>query len=259
MFSNGPKMTNADEVPPPPIEVLIKTKWYRGTGAVKDSHFGISLDDDQPEGPLAAEDRSRTEKIPDGKRTVKVAKEPGQGLGISIKGGRENKMPILISKIFKGMAADATGGALHVGDAILCVDGKDLSGATHDEAVQVLKATGTHVKMEVKYMREVTPYFQKAMLLADVGWENCPQFLSSSTANGEAHADFQSPNSEMKWTPLHLACITRDHLAGSGGAADDGSAGTGGASSNLSFELHSPNRKSSIFLRVASVNDLDYW
>lgn len=31
------------------------------------------------------------------------------GLGISIKGGVENKMPILISKIFTGMAADLTG------------------------------------------------------------------------------------------------------------------------------------------------------
>ena len=41
-----------------------------------------------------------------------------QGLGISIKGGRENRMPILISKIFKGMAADSTG-KLFIGDAIV--------------------------------------------------------------------------------------------------------------------------------------------
>ena len=40
-------------------------------------------------------------------------------------GGVENKMPILISKIFPGMAADLTG-ALHVGDAIFSVDGVDL-------------------------------------------------------------------------------------------------------------------------------------
>jgi hypothetical protein len=44
-------------------------------------------------------------------------------LGVS--GGIENKMPILISKIFPGMAADLTG-RLHVGDAILSVDGHDL-------------------------------------------------------------------------------------------------------------------------------------
>ena len=47
------------------------------------------------------------------------------------------------------MAADATGGALNVGDAIISVDGKDLSAASHDEAVQALKSTGNTVKMEV--------------------------------------------------------------------------------------------------------------
>ena len=55
----------------------------------------------QPDGPLAADERARADKIPEGKRVVKVTKAAGQGLGISIKGGRENKMPILISKIFK--------------------------------------------------------------------------------------------------------------------------------------------------------------
>lgn len=40
------------------------------------------------------------------KRTVRISKEEQEGLGISIKGGRENKMPILVSKVFRGMAAD---------------------------------------------------------------------------------------------------------------------------------------------------------
>jgi C-terminal processing protease CtpA/Prc len=46
-------------------------------------------------------------------------------------GGIENKMPILISKIFPGMAADLTG-RLHVGDAILSVDGHDLRYRYHE-------------------------------------------------------------------------------------------------------------------------------
>lgn len=59
-------------------------------------------------------------------------------------------MPILISKIFKGLAADQTE-ALFVGDAILSVNGEDLSSATHDEAVQVLKKTGKEVVLEGKH------------------------------------------------------------------------------------------------------------
>lgn len=58
-------------------------------------------------------------------------------------------MPILISKIFKGLAADQTE-ALYVGDAILSVNGFDLREATHDEAVQALKKTGKEVILEGK-------------------------------------------------------------------------------------------------------------
>ncbi|KAG7244854.1 hypothetical protein INR49_029873 [Caranx melampygus] len=89
------------------------------------------------------------ETITNVKRTVRVTKQDVGGLGISIKGGRENKMPILISKIFKGLAADQTE-ALYVGDAILSVNGYDLREATHDEAVQALKKTGKEVILEGK-------------------------------------------------------------------------------------------------------------
>lgn len=60
-------------------------------------------------------------------------------------------MPILISKIFKGLAADQTE-ALYVGDAILSVNSYDLREATHDEAVQALKKTGKEVILEGERM-----------------------------------------------------------------------------------------------------------
>lgn len=87
------------------------------------------------------------EAVSNKKRCVKVLKQELGGLGISIKGGKENKMPILISKIFKGLAADQTQ-ALYVGDAILAVNGTDLRDATHDEAVQALKRAGKEVLLE---------------------------------------------------------------------------------------------------------------
>jgi hypothetical protein len=98
--------------------------------------------------------------IDQNRRSVRVVKTDSSGLGISIKGGKENKMPILISKIFKGMAADLTG-QLFVGDAILSVNGIDLSNSTHDEAVQILKKAGKVVEMEVRYIKEVMPYFAR--------------------------------------------------------------------------------------------------
>ncbi|VDP03958.1 unnamed protein product, partial [Schistosoma margrebowiei] len=106
--------------------------------------------------------RHHHQDISTAKRLVRITKEELNGLGISIKGGRENKTPILISKIFKGMAAEQTG-QLNVGDAILSVNGEDLRNSTHDEAVRALKRAGRIVELEVKHMHEVTPYFRSLL------------------------------------------------------------------------------------------------
>lgn len=92
-------------------------------------------------------------------RKVWVVKQESGGLGISIKGGRENKMPILISKIFPGLAADQSR-ALRVGDAILSVNGSDLREATHDQAVQALKKAGKEVTLEGKRIRRARGFCQ---------------------------------------------------------------------------------------------------
>lgn len=116
-----------------------------------------------PSSPVQSVSPSKFQLVPDEianqpKRFVRVHKTDTAGLGISIKGGRENKMPILISKIFAGMAVDMTG-QLYVGDAILTVNGVDITDASHDEAVQLLKKTGKSVDLEVKYLKEIMPYF----------------------------------------------------------------------------------------------------
>lgn len=53
-------------------------------------------------------------------RMIQIRRSKDGGLGLSIKGGSEHRLPILISKINKDQAADATG-QLFVGDAIIKV------------------------------------------------------------------------------------------------------------------------------------------
>lgn len=49
---------------------------------------------------------------------MKIVRDDKTGLGLSIKGGAEHNLPIMISQIFKDQAADKTG-KLFVGDAII--------------------------------------------------------------------------------------------------------------------------------------------
>ncbi|XP_064599104.1 beta-1-syntrophin-like [Liolophura sinensis] len=165
------------------------------------------------------------------KRAVRVVKEEQNGLGISIKGGKENKMPILISKIFKGMAADKTE-KLYVGDAILSVNGEDLREASHDEAVKALKKAGKVVDLEVKYLREVTPYFnRKSVLLTDVGWGGSQDHGRESTSLNNW--------TESKTIPLRLCYLCKN---------------TTMTDADRILEFHSPDGKSCVMLRFPDIN-----
>ncbi|UYV68041.1 GOPC [Cordylochernes scorpioides] len=72
-------------------------------------------------------------------RTVNLYKEENEFLGISITGGMEKGVPILISHIEPDQPA-ARSKELYVGDAILSANGIDLRNALHEDAVKVLSS-----------------------------------------------------------------------------------------------------------------------
>ncbi len=72
-------------------------------------------------------------------RNVLVKKGESQGIGISITGGKDVGVPIIISQIHPNSPAQECG-LLYVGDAILSVNGIDLKSAHHQEAVQILSS-----------------------------------------------------------------------------------------------------------------------
>ncbi|XP_067613658.1 beta-1-syntrophin isoform X2 [Eurosta solidaginis] len=180
------------------------------------------------------------------KRYVRIIKLETNGLGISIKGGRENRMPILISKIFPGMAADQAK-ALYVGDAILSVNGEELREATHDEAVRALKRAGRVVELEVKFLREVTPYFRKASIISEVGWELQRAFLCplGPGASTSPPAPKITPRADTRYIPLQLT-----HLARNLKYIDP---------ENRCIELHSPDGVHSCILRASDSAEALIW
>eukprot|EP00112_Aurelia_sp_Birch-Aquarium-sp1_P023506 Seg703.5 transcript_id=Seg703.5/GoldUCD/mRNA.D3Y31 product="Golgi-associated PDZ and coiled-coil motif-containing protein" protein_id=Seg703.5/GoldUCD/D3Y31 len=61
-------------------------------------------------------------------RMVEIRREKSEGLGVSITGGKEHGVPILVSEIHEGMPA-AECKDLYVGDAILSVNGRSVTHA----------------------------------------------------------------------------------------------------------------------------------
>ncbi|XP_005104705.1 Golgi-associated PDZ and coiled-coil motif-containing protein [Aplysia californica] len=85
------------------------------------------------------------------KRVVTVHKNPDEGLGMSITGGKEHGVPILISEIHEGQPAERCG-QLYVGDAILSVNDVDLAEAKHAEAVRTLSQQQGDITLQVMFV-----------------------------------------------------------------------------------------------------------
>ncbi|XP_063780516.1 beta-1-syntrophin [Pseudophryne corroboree] len=240
------------------LEVLVRERWHKVSANLWEDCLVLSGEEEASNGMTNGSYRGPTEQEPGSpqgvrsaltelpeqvpeaignkKRAVRVVKQELGGLGISIKGGKENKMPILISKIFKGLAADQTQ-SLYVGDAILSVNGMDLRDATHDEAVQALKRAGKEVTLEVKYMREATPYVKKGSPVSEIGWETPPP---ESPRLGNSSACPPSPVSlpihgDRKSIPLKMCFVTRSLTVPD--------------PENRNLELHSPDVKHTVVLR----------
>ncbi|CAG2173000.1 unnamed protein product [Oppiella nova] len=84
-------------------------------------------------------------------RFVTVDKEADEGLGLSITGGKEHGVPIIISQIHPNTPAARTG-ALYVGDAILSVNSIDLRDAKHADAAYVLANQSGKCVLEVVFV-----------------------------------------------------------------------------------------------------------
>ncbi|XP_071040037.1 Golgi-associated PDZ and coiled-coil motif-containing protein isoform X2 [Parasteatoda tepidariorum] len=84
-------------------------------------------------------------------RLITLEKGENEGLGISITGGKEHAVPIVISEIHPNMPAWRNG-QLFVGDAILSVNGIDLTDKRHNEAAQILSNQHGKITLEVIFV-----------------------------------------------------------------------------------------------------------
>ncbi|CAF98462.1 unnamed protein product, partial [Tetraodon nigroviridis] len=122
-------------------------------------------------------------------RTVTIRRQTIGGFGLSIKGGAEHKIPVVISKISKEQKGrfDFTllsqhigpprrllsllfpaelSGLLFIGDGILQINGINVRSYRHEEVVQVLRNAGEEVTLTVSFLKK-TPAFLKLPLCED--------------------------------------------------------------------------------------------
>ncbi|XP_055966256.1 gamma-1-syntrophin isoform X2 [Sorex fumeus] len=114
-----------------------------------------------------------------GERTVTIRRQTVGGFGLSIKGGAEHNIPVVISKISKEQRAELSG-LLFIGDAILQINGINVRKCRHEEVVQVLRNAGEEVTLTVSFLKRA-PAFLKLPLNEDCAC--APSDQSSGTSS----------------------------------------------------------------------------
>ncbi|XP_017165984.1 multiple PDZ domain protein isoform X12 [Poecilia reticulata] len=130
--------------------------------------------------------------------TVELQKKPGQGLGLSIV-GRRNDTGVFVSDIVKGGLVDVDG-RLMQGDQILSVNGEDVRSATQEAVAALLKCCVGPIKMEVGRFK-AGPFHSERRLsqssqMSETGSSKVANQSGSESENPPSDSDIPSKNQE---------------------------------------------------------------
>ncbi|XP_061851396.1 tyrosine-protein phosphatase non-receptor type 3 isoform X5 [Colius striatus] len=98
--------------------------------------------------------------------------------GFNLKGGVDQKMPLVISRITPGSPADKCSPKLNEGDQIVLINGRDISEHTHDQVVMFIKASReSHTRELALLVRRKVKQFVEPKSEDEADCHNLPESL----------------------------------------------------------------------------------
>ncbi|XP_053214244.1 serine-rich adhesin for platelets-like [Panonychus citri] len=171
-------------------------------------------------------------------RTVKLVREKSVGFGLSIKGGCEHGLPILISGLTREGPADRSR-QLFIGDAIVRIDNVTLSltTTTHEEAIRLLKQAGHEVNLTVKHFKMVSPFLTKCWRKRETLDNEAGNLMASTitTTTTAKNNNGTTSRQEKGKKPLQDDCdsnITKTNVNGSSGKLGSSSSSNDSVNNN---------------------------
>ncbi|XP_046904878.1 multiple PDZ domain protein-like isoform X2 [Hypomesus transpacificus] len=123
--------------------------------------------------------------------SLELHKKPGQGLGLSIV-GRRNDTGVFVSDIVKGGAVDRDG-RLMQGDQILAVNGKDVRSASQEAVAALLKCCAGPIKLDVGRFKAGPFHSERRMSQSSQMSEgSCKASHASLSGSGSLHGDLDN-------------------------------------------------------------------
>uniref|UniRef100_A0A8K9UZG2 Tyrosine-protein phosphatase n=1 Tax=Oncorhynchus mykiss TaxID=8022 RepID=A0A8K9UZG2_ONCMY len=92
--------------------------------------------------PLATDKTTLNGVVPhDNLVLVKMRPDDNRRFGFNVKGGADQKVPVIVSRVAPGTSADLCVPRLNEGDQVVLINGRDISEHTHDQVVMFIKAS----------------------------------------------------------------------------------------------------------------------
>ncbi|XP_026563783.1 tyrosine-protein phosphatase non-receptor type 4 isoform X2 [Pseudonaja textilis] len=136
--------TPIDGQPPAlPPKQSKKNSWnqihYSHSQIELDNHINETYDDDSSSSP---EKSTPNGGIPhDNLVLIRIRPDENGRFGFNVKGGYDQKMPVIVSRVAPGTPADVCVPRLNEGDQVVLINGRDISEHTHDQVVMFIKAS----------------------------------------------------------------------------------------------------------------------
>uniref|UniRef100_A0A8C8JKN4 Tyrosine-protein phosphatase n=1 Tax=Oncorhynchus tshawytscha TaxID=74940 RepID=A0A8C8JKN4_ONCTS len=92
--------------------------------------------------PMATDKTTLNGVVPhDNLVLVKMRPDDNRRFGFNVKGGADQKVPVIVSRVAPGTSADLCVPRLNEGDQVVLINGRDISEHTHDQVVMFIKAS----------------------------------------------------------------------------------------------------------------------
>nr|XP_033801315.1 tyrosine-protein phosphatase non-receptor type 4 isoform X2 [Geotrypetes seraphini] len=134
---------NSVDGPPPalPPKQSKKNSWnqihHSYSHQELDNHINETSDD-----PPSSEKSTPNGVVPhDNLVLIRMRPDENGRFGFNVKGGYDQKMPVIVSRVAPGTSADLCIPRLNEGDQVVLINGRDISEHTHDQVVMFIKAS----------------------------------------------------------------------------------------------------------------------
>merc|ERR1719394_1854452 len=142
--SEPPSQASTVRISSYPVQSPSPTSTIQGPGTVGTLTPPLEDGDQDPtqgeDEPMSQDDATSDHSVGSGIVTVTIHPDTQGRFGFNVKGGSDQGVPVIVSRVAVGTPADKCVPRLNEGDQVVMINGRDVASMTHDQVVNFIRA-----------------------------------------------------------------------------------------------------------------------